>query len=253
MKRIVTLATLSAIFWCTLAVNPSPMHAQGMTTQETIAALYTVGSQAEAESAIRALLVKSGVGTLVTDSKFSTSVVSDAQVTELAKLHLQFLKDGKGYPIVKLCSVLATAHSEMSAKAGSLSINPLDFDRALFLLQDQTRAALADPEKANSAFVISIVSEHGKVQNFAPRFDSETQLGPVEAFMFNLWNTSETVTISNSGYPTANVKICAAKCGVTAARILLTCVFFPPPADAICSGLDGAEAAFCVSDCLNGP
>ena len=245
--RVTIEATL--LICCLVVAYPSGLSAKE-TTKEIVGELLIVQTQSEAENALKALFTKSGVGTIVTKTRFSNFVLSDVQIAELAKLHIEYLQNGKGYTIGKLCSAAVVAFDQINSEAVFFPLQPSNLDHTFTLLQEQVNLALREPEKPDNAFLIAIIAEGASIPNSAPRFNIDTALGPVQAFLFNLWFFQESIVYSDPNKKTQGIDLCAAKCGVDAGLVFLGCVFLPPPADIVCSALDGVSTGLCLEQCL---
>lgn len=223
-----------------------------LTTKEVLSQLSKANTQTEAEIAVRAVFRKAGVGAPDKEGNYEYYNLSDAQLTDLAALHIDYVNSGKGAATVgALYDVSLSGAAAVNPVVRKFQLNFTTLDLSLDALQQQGNSALQEPEKADNAFLIATLSQGAEIPETAPRFNRETALGPVQAFLFNLWLLDKAKTYPIPTQGEQGLGPCEAGCLASFPLISIGCanIVRTGPGFFACAGLAGFVLRGCFTQC----
>ncbi len=162
-------------------------------------------TQAEADTAVRLILEKTGVRKPNTpmppnpQSKYEVFVLSDEDRAKLAAWHLRFVTGEDtltiGGKLLKL-DTLTIGENYNAIKEGADYIDQEfklkdDVDKTLKKLQQEATKALRDPEKPENALLLAVTAEGATIPVTIPEYKTTTLRSPIQHFLLALWITIE--------------------------------------------------------------
>ncbi|MGH7451163.1 MAG: hypothetical protein ACRENG_07455 [bacterium] len=162
-------------------------------------------TQAEADTAVRLILEKTGVRKPNTpmppnpQSKYEVFVLSDEDRAKLAAWHLRYVTgkdtltvEGK---LLKL-DTLTIGETYNAIKGAADYIDQEfklkdDMDKTLKKLQQEATKALRDPEKPENALLVAVVAQGATIPVTIPVYKTTTLCSPIQHFLLSLWITIE--------------------------------------------------------------
>jgi hypothetical protein len=167
------------IFWGCQTEEVADLSGDVKTT-EVMVRLAASSSQAEAEAAVRSLIVKAEMGETFPGSRYELYTFSDEDIAELAELH-RYYQNGE------LLITLGRTFEAIMYIADHIPLPKMEFDTAMSMLAEETEAALADPEEPGNALLMAIASENESVPKTVPLYDENTVRSPVQTMLFAIW------------------------------------------------------------------
>lgn len=225
---------------------------ENVKTTDVMVRLAASSTQAEAEAAVRSLIVKTEMGETFPGSRYELYTFSDEDIAELAELHLLYASG-------ELQPALGDTFGAMMRVARSIYMPTLEFDTAVSILREEVSLALGKPEQSSNALLLAIASEDGNLPETAPLYDENTVRSPVQSALFGIWLHREFADIPAAGEgklaPGSGDRgkgHCSAKCVIKYNNTIIRCEqkwSSKPEKHKECIAIAEEHLSQCLEDC----